>query len=97
MLKTGRKLLWVLFGYLVIWDPHTQGLVVFKIDDTTWVLDLKEGGKGEVYEGPVKGNESADLTLTISDTDFVRLVMGKISAQQVGKRTRHDCSMLVED
>ncbi|MEW5314055.1 MAG: hypothetical protein WDW38_005579 [Sanguina aurantia] len=59
-----------------------KGLVVFKIDDTTWVLDLKEGGRGEVYQGPVKDNESADLTLTISDTDFVRLVMGKISAQQ---------------
>lgn len=58
--------------------------MVFKIDDSTWVLDLKEGGVGELYEGPVKGDESPDLTLTISDTDFVRLVMGKISAQQVG-------------
>ena len=58
-----------------------QGLVLFKIDDEEWTLDLRSG-KGKVSKGGA-GSDKPDLTLTISDENFVKLVMGKIGPQQV--------------
>jgi putative sterol carrier protein len=64
---------------------RVKGLVVFKIDGSDWTLDLRpEGGadgKSRVKEGGPDG-ESADLTLTIKDDDFVKLVAGKLNPQQ---------------
>ena len=42
-----------------------QGLVLFKIDDEEWTLDLRSG-KGKVSKGGA-GSDKPDLTLTISE------------------------------
>jgi putative sterol carrier protein len=57
-----------------------QGLVVFDIDGEKWTLDLTPGSRS-VKKGAPEGKP--DLTLTISDENFVKLVMGKIGPQQV--------------
>ena len=62
-------------------DLCCQGLVLFKIDDGEWTLDLRSG-KGKVSKGGA-GSDKPDLTLTISDDNFVKLVMGKMGPQQV--------------
>jgi len=55
--------------------------VVFAIDGDNWTLDLREGS-GSVKKGLPE--DKPDLTLTISDENFARMVMGKLSPQQVG-------------
>ena len=55
--------------------------MLFKIDDEEWTLDLRSG-KGKVSKGGA-GSDKPDLTLTISDDNFVKLVMGKMGPQQV--------------
>lgn len=60
----------------------TQGMVVFKIDGDEWTLDLRPG-KGELHQGTPK-EDKADITLTITDDNFAKLVMGKLNPQQVG-------------
>eukprot|EP00775_Hariotina_reticulata_P002637 gene2637-2938_t len=57
----------------------TRGLVVFNIDGDIWALDLREGS-GSVNQGAP--DDKPDLTLTISDDNFVKMVMGKLSPQQ---------------
>jgi putative sterol carrier protein len=57
----------------------TRGLVVFNIDGDNWALDLREGS-GSVKQGAP--DDKPDLTLTISDENFVKMVMGKLSPQQ---------------
>jgi putative sterol carrier protein len=57
-----------------------QGLVVFNIDGEQWALDLRQGS-GSVSKGAP--SEKPDLTLTISDENFVKLVMGKLNPQHV--------------
>ncbi len=60
-----------------------QGIVVFKIDDAEWTLDLRPEATGErLYEGPPK-EDKADITLTVTDANFAQLVMGKLNPQQV--------------
>lgn len=59
-----------------------QGLVVFNIDGEQWALDLREGS-GSVTKGAPA--EKPDLTLTISDENFAKLVMGKLNPQQVNR------------
>ncbi|KAF6124783.1 hydroxysteroid 17-beta dehydrogenase 4 [Phyllostomus discolor] len=44
-----------------------------------WTIDLKNG-TGKVYQGPAEG--SADLTVTISDEDFIDVVLGKLDPQK---------------
>lgn len=56
--------------------------MLFKIDGQEWTLDLRPG-KGSLTAGPPPDGLKADLVLTISDTDFVKLVMGKMGPQQV--------------
>eukprot|EP00878_Enallax_costatus_P003979 GHUV01004201.1.p2 GENE.GHUV01004201.1~~GHUV01004201.1.p2 ORF type:complete len:129 (+),score=40.24 GHUV01004201.1:99-485(+) len=59
----------------------TKGLVVFNIEGDQWTLDLRpESGSGSVKKGAPA--EKPDLTLTISDDNFVKLVMGKLNPQQ---------------
>ncbi|GFR44313.1 hypothetical protein Agub_g5437 [Astrephomene gubernaculifera] len=58
-----------------------KGVVVFKIDDEEWTLDLTEGTQGQLYPGPPKSGDKPDLTLTISDAHFAQLVMGKLNPQ----------------
>lgn len=53
---------------------------MFVIDGDHWTLDLREGA-GTVTQGPPI--DKADLTLTISDENFAKMVMGKLSPQQV--------------
>ena len=59
-----------------------QGLVVFSIDGETQTLDLRSG-KGKTYKGMPENGEKPELTLTISDDNFAKLVMGKLGPQQV--------------
>lgn len=54
---------------------------MFVIDGDKWTLDLREGA-GSVTQGPPI--DKPDLTLTISDENFAKMVMGKLSPQQVG-------------
>ncbi|BDA40697.1 g6529 [Coccomyxa elongata] len=56
-----------------------KGIVVFDIDGEKWTLDLTPGSRG-VKKGAPEGKP--DLTLTISDENFVKLVMGKMGPQQ---------------
>uniref|UniRef100_G1MB69 Peroxisomal multifunctional enzyme type 2 n=1 Tax=Ailuropoda melanoleuca TaxID=9646 RepID=G1MB69_AILME len=44
-----------------------------------WTIDLKSGS-GKVYQGPAKG--SADATFTLSDEDFMEVVLGKLDPQK---------------
>ncbi|XP_004412076.1 PREDICTED: peroxisomal multifunctional enzyme type 2 isoform X3 [Odobenus rosmarus divergens] len=44
-----------------------------------WTVDLKSGS-GKVYQGPAKG--SADATFTLSDEDFMDVVLGKLDPQK---------------
>ena len=56
-----------------------QGTVVFDIDGEKWTLDLRPGQR-KVTQGAPEGKP--DLTLTISDDNFVKLVSGKMGPQQ---------------
>ena len=53
---------------------------MFKVDDDDWTLDLREG-KGSVAKGVPA--DKPDLTLTINDENFAKMVMGKLNPQQV--------------
>ncbi|XP_053263872.1 peroxisomal multifunctional enzyme type 2 [Podarcis raffonei] len=44
-----------------------------------WTIDLKNGS-GDVYQGPARGK--ADIIFSLSDDDFVDLVLGKINPQK---------------
>ena len=60
-----------------------QGVVVFKIDGSDWTLDLRPDSTPSVAEGPPPADAKPDLTLTISDDNFAKLVAGKLGPQQV--------------
>ncbi|XP_042304608.1 peroxisomal multifunctional enzyme type 2 isoform X2 [Sceloporus undulatus] len=44
-----------------------------------WTIDLKNGS-GELYQGPARGK--ADTIFTVSDEDFMDVVLGKINPQK---------------
>ncbi|XP_036600025.1 peroxisomal multifunctional enzyme type 2-like [Trichosurus vulpecula] len=44
-----------------------------------WTIDLKNGS-GELYQGPARG--SADTVFTLSDEDFLGVVLGKLNPQK---------------
>ncbi|KAB8240281.1 fatty acid-binding protein [Aspergillus flavus] len=52
-----------------------------KGQEESWYLDLKE--KGEVGKGAPSGGKKADVTLSLSDSDFASLVSGKANAQRL--------------
>ena len=54
--------------------------MVFNIDGEKWTLVLNPGER-KVFKGEPEGKPT--LTLTISDENFVKLVMGKMGPQQV--------------
>ncbi|XP_016279236.1 peroxisomal multifunctional enzyme type 2 isoform X2 [Monodelphis domestica] len=44
-----------------------------------WTIDLKNGS-GELYQGPARG--SADTSFTLSDENFMEVVLGKLNPQK---------------
>ncbi|KAM3937128.1 peroxisomal multifunctional enzyme type 2 [Leptodactylus fuscus] len=56
------------------WDITKDGKTAAQ-----WTIDLKNGS-GEVYHGSVRGR--ADTTFTLSDQDFMDLVLGKLNPQK---------------
>ncbi|XP_045140991.1 peroxisomal multifunctional enzyme type 2 [Echinops telfairi] len=56
------------------WHITKNGNVAAK-----WTIDLKSGS-GQMYQGPAKG--SADITMVISDEDFMQVVLGKLNPQK---------------
>lgn len=71
-------------SFLKLWSDlccHPfQGTVVFNIDGEKWTLVLNPEER-KVFKGEPEGKPN--LTLTISDENFVKLVMGKMGPQQV--------------
>ncbi|KAI9887304.1 MAG: hypothetical protein M1823_000898 [Watsoniomyces obsoletus] len=47
----------------------------------TWYIDLKE--TGEVGKGEAPAGKKADVTMTLSESDFGQLVEGKANAQKL--------------
>lgn len=64
---------------------QVNAVIVYKITkpDATWVVDLKNGS-GSVTRGEPSGR--ADLTVTVSDADFVALANKKLNPQQAFMR-----------
>ena len=54
---------------------------MFDIDKEKWALDLREGTRKVSKGAPA---DKPDLTLTITDDNFTKLVSGKLGPQQVG-------------
>lgn len=59
----------------------SQGVILFCIGDRRWTLDLASGS-GSVREGELEGESAPDLTLTMNDDTFSKLVSGKLAPQQ---------------
>lgn len=59
---------------------------MFDIDKEKWTLDLREGTRAVSKGAPA---DKADLTLTVSDDNFVKLVNGKLGPQQVCAGSTH--------
>eukprot|EP00803_Ostreobium_quekettii_P001399 evm.model.scf_456.3 EVM.evm.TU.scf_456.3 scf_456:10210-12094(+) len=57
-----------------------KGVIVFRIGGSEWTLDLREGD-GSLEAGLPGDDVTADLELTAKESDFVKLVMGKMSPQ----------------
>lgn len=58
-----------------------NGVIQFNIKpDGVWTVSLKKGAEGAVHAGAPKQGKP-DLTLTVSDDDFVKLADGKLNAQ----------------
>ena len=55
---------------------------MFNIDESVWTLDLREG-TGKLVSGAPEDDTSPDVELSLSGTDFVKLVMGELTPQQV--------------
>ena len=76
----------------------SQAVVLFKIDGSEWTLDLRQDSTPSVAEGGPPADVKPDLTLTISDDNFAKLVAGKLGPQQVGThrpcRTNCYCSAM---
>ncbi|KAJ1207844.1 hypothetical protein NDU88_003234 [Pleurodeles waltl] len=56
------------------WDITKDGKTVAQ-----WTINLKNGS-GEAYKGPARGQ--VDTTFTVSDTDFMEIVIGKLNPQK---------------
>jgi len=57
--------------------PKTGGVFHFKLGDKSWTVDLKNG-KGFVKQA---APEKADVTMILSEPDFVSLLLGKVNGQ----------------
>eukprot|EP01114_Cavostelium_apophysatum_P015397 TRINITY_DN417_c0_g1_i1.p1 TRINITY_DN417_c0_g1~~TRINITY_DN417_c0_g1_i1.p1 ORF type:complete len:275 (-),score=88.82 TRINITY_DN417_c0_g1_i1:39-776(-) len=55
------------------------GVFHFKVNDKSWTLDFKNGS-GCVKQG---APEKSDVTITISEPDFVNLMTGKVNGQNL--------------
>ena len=61
---------------------------MFDIDKEKWTLDLREGTRAVSKGAPA---DKPDLTLTVSDDNFVKLVNGKLGPQQVCQGSALSC------
>lgn len=68
-----------IFGRPMLGCERVQALIVFSVGDNAWTLDLTSGA-GHLSRGT---SEDADLTLTMNDDTFQKLVSGKLNPQQV--------------
>uniref|UniRef100_A0A8C5CUG5 Hydroxysteroid (17-beta) dehydrogenase 4 n=1 Tax=Gadus morhua TaxID=8049 RepID=A0A8C5CUG5_GADMO len=59
------------------WEITQDGKTVAQ-----WTIDLKNGA-GALHEGPYSGK--ADVSIAVSDADFMALVQGKVNPQAYGK------------
>ncbi len=50
----------------------------------------------DTIQGSPKDDEKADITLTLSDANFVQLVMGKLNPQQVMRRESQGRGMMAQ-
>lgn len=64
--------------YFTLYCEENMTHIVFLLFSVA--VDLKNG-TGKVYQGPAKG--SADVTITLSDDDFIGVVLGKLDPQKV--------------
>lgn len=55
-----------------------KGVIAWKVGKNTWLLDLKNGSGSLTKDGKGK----ADMTLTVSEDDFIKLADGSLNAQQ---------------
>jgi len=55
-----------------------KGVILWKIGDTSWLLDLKNGEGSLTKDGKGK----ADITLTMSEEVFLKLADGSLNSQQ---------------
>jgi len=55
-----------------------KGVILWKIGDTSWLLDLKNGDGSLTKDGKGK----ADITLTMSEETFTKLADGSLNSQQ---------------
>jgi putative sterol carrier protein len=67
-----------------------QGIILFNVGGKEWTLDLSSG-KGAVTEGQPDG-VTPELTLTMTDETFAKLVAGKLNPQQVRLVQQRHCA-----
>lgn len=63
----------------------TNGVFEFQIkndkgETTSWIVDLKK--KGEILKGPAPAGLKTDVTIIVSDEDFVDMGTGKLNGQK---------------
>ena len=63
--------------------PALQGLIVFKVDNDTWTLDLRPDSDPSLAKGEKTDGDKPDITLQMNDATFAQLVGGKLNPQTV--------------
>jgi SCP-2 sterol transfer family len=69
-------------GALIATPMNCRTMTAWRDADSEWTLDLRPDHPPSLVDTAPKDNP--DLTLTISDDNFAKLVSGKLGQQQVG-------------